>query len=689
MRKIIVFLFAALPLASYSQNTVKAKVFLLQRVLAKKHYKPLVWNDTSASILFKKWINNLDDEKLFFTQKDIDALTRLKTAIDDDILGKSWSFLPQSINLYQQQLKKVDSIIKVQTQKPFEFSKPDNLNWPFSSYAANDADLALRWQKYIKYEVLKGIAREVADSNGLTSVAPPNMSQLETKERAEVKKRELAYVKNLLSTPAELITDLEERYLNTVASCYDPHSNYFSTGKKNEFEAATSASEFSTGIELDENSNGDIAIDYLQPGSSAWRSGKLHKGDVIQSIKINGEEKSVKEMDEEELDEALNGSKSAEVSITVKSAAGEIKAIKLPKEKIEDDEAVVKSYVLKGNQNFGYINLPGFYSRENEEIANEKDIKFDGCANDLSKEIIKLKKDNIAGLVLDLRNNGGGSMWEAMQLAGIFIDIGPVALVKGLDGKVVSLKDPNRGTIYDGPMVVLVNGASASASEFLSAALQDYKRAIIVGGNTYGKGSAQYVQPLDTLAAAGNSKSYNDFVKVTGSKFYRVNGGTTQWAGVIPDILLPDLFSNLDYKEKNDESALLPDDVKPAYYKALPELPTTLLAQKSAERLTANTFFTQLSNFMVWQKKQLAEQKRTLQWASYSKEFNEKIKMYQNVEKASSSSNIIVKNNAFDEQRLMQSSSRSKETNTTHLKEITEDAAVLEAYNILMDWLGK
>ncbi len=154
---------------------------------------------------------------------------------------------------------------------------------------------------------------------------------------------------------------------------------------------------------------------------------------------------------------------------------------------------------LHGNKNIGYINLPGFYSREDESIEDEKDIKYDGCANDVSKEIVKLKKDTIAGLILDLRYNGGGSMWEAMQLAGIFIDIGPVASMKEKDGKVHFLKDPNRGTIYDGPMMVLINGASASASEFLSAALQDYNRAIIVGGATYGKGTAQIVLPMDTL----------------------------------------------------------------------------------------------------------------------------------------------------------------------------------------------
>ena len=168
--------------------------------------------------------------------------------------------------------------------------------------------------------------------------------------------------------------------------------------------------------------------------------------------------------------------------MTVKTAAGEIKTVKLSKEKMNDEESVVKSYVLHGNKNVGYINLPGFYSRESESIKEEKDIKYDGCANDVSKEIVKLKKDTIAGLILDLRYNGGGSMWEAMQLAGIFIDIGPVASVKDKEGKVHFLKDPNRGTIYDGPLIVLINGGSASASEFVSAVLQDYNRALIVGG---------------------------------------------------------------------------------------------------------------------------------------------------------------------------------------------------------------
>jgi carboxyl-terminal processing protease len=491
-----------------------------------------------------------------------------------------------------------------------------------------------------------------------------------------------------LSTPANFATVLEERYLNTIAWCYDPHTNYFNTKKKNEFEAATSASEFSCGLDLDENDKGDIVIEYLQPGSSAWRNGQLHKGDVLQSVWINGVEKNVQDIEDDDLNDALNGPSSGAVEITVKSAAGEIKKVKLQKEKIEDDEAIVKSYVLHGKQNIGYINLPGFYSREDDAIENESDIKFDGCANDVSKEIIKLKKDTIAGLILDLRDNGGGSMWEAIQLAGIFIDIGAVASVKDKEGKQTSLKDPNRGTIYDGPMLVLINGASASASEFLSAALQDYKRAIIVGGTTYGKGSAQYVQPLDTNAIDKN-KTYEDFIKITASKFYRVSGSTTQWTGVMPDITLPDVYTNMEYKEKNSESALQPDNAKPALYKPLADLPINNLAQKSAERIKINAAFVQLTNFINWQKLQNGNKNISLQWTGFSKEYNDVVKMYKQFQNNGTNPNenkLMVTNNGFDWQRILQSTSRSKEINKVHLDDIKDDGIIAEAYKILMDW---
>jgi carboxyl-terminal processing protease len=387
----------------------------------------------------------------------------------------------------------------------------------------------------------------------------------------------------LLKTPELFKTELENDYLNTIAWCYDPHTSYMSISQKKDFDTHMSASEYSAGFELEENDKGDLTISFLQPGGSAWRSGQLHTGDQLIKIKSEGIEKEIATIGDDELENMLGGNNQAGLEVTVKTAAGELKTIKLSKEKIDDEESIVKSYVLQGNKNIGYINLPGFYSREDDSITDEKDIKYDGCANDVSKEIVKLRKDTIAGLILDLRYNGGGSMWEAMQLAGIFIDIGPVASVKDKDGKVRFLKDPNRGTIYDGPLMVLINGRSASASEFVSAVLQDYNRALIVGGTTYGKGTAQIVLPMDTMPFS-NNKNYTEFVKVTQQKFYRVNGSTTQWKGVLPDIELPDIYSDELNKEKANSSALQPDNSKTGIYQAAAALPAQSLKLKSEQR---------------------------------------------------------------------------------------------------------
>jgi len=415
----------------------------------------------------------------------------------------------------------------------------------------------------------------------------------------------------------------------------------------------------------------------------------LHKGDIITAIKTEGKEKPVADISKEELAGYLNGNSEADVTITVKTTAGETKTAVLHKEKITNDEGIVKSYVLHGKQNIGYINLPGFYSREDETITNEQDIKYDGCANDVSKEIVKLKKDTIAGLILDMRFNGGGSMWEAMQLAGIFIDIGPVASVKDKTAKVHFLKDPNRGTIYDGPLIVLINGASASASEFVSAVLQDYNRALIVGGTTYGKGTAQQVLPLDT-SRFDQTKKYEDFVKVTMEKFYRANGSTTQWKGVVPDILLPDMYAADEYKEKNNASALQPDNSKAGTYQVLTALPVAGLAAKSKQRIEGNTYFKSISSFTSWMEQVKKERTVNLQWAGYAIQYYNVMKMYKQFEEnRQSNSNIVISNNGFDGQRILELTQRSKEINQTYLDHLQNDEVLTEAYRILMDWNGR
>jgi len=672
----------SLAIYGQQQNTLRQHSQVLKRFLEKNHYQPLQWNDSSSAMLYDKWISNLDDEKLFFTQANIAALEAYKYKLDDELMGKEWNFFAVSTAQFQFRLEKTDSMIKAILAKPFDLSKPDNFNWPEKDFASNDAEVALRWQRFLKWRVLDIITTNLAEKGkDLAVPAPADLVQQEASARDKVRKQELYYIKNLLSTPQRFSEDMEDEYLNSIAWCYDPHTSYMNLKEKNEFEAEVSASEYSAGLNIKENEKGDKVVSYLQPGGSAWRSGQVHSGDEVVKVKMNGVEKEAADMEEDELEGLLAGSNSEAVEITVKTTSGEVKTVDLIKEKATDEDEVVKSYLLRAGKNIGYINLPGFYSKD-EDV---KDIKYNGCANDVSKEIVKLKKDSIAGLIIDLRYNGGGSMWEAMQLAGIFIDIGPVASTKDRDGKVHFLKDPNRGTIYDGPLMVLINGGSASASEFLSAALQDYNRALIVGSNTYGKGTAQIVLPMDT-GTISDTKTYTDFVKVTEEKFYRINGATTQWKGVVPDINLPDLFDD-EYKEKANASALQPDNSRPGIYEALRPLPVAQLKLKSQQRVQADSFFigiSQLAKRLNGFKTGMAIPLQLSAYIAFYKNNIEQFKSLKSEKKLQSP--FAVSNNNFDRLKFSSATEQSREVNETYIDHIRTDRGIREAVNIMMDW---
>ncbi len=690
-KKLFSALLIGLPFLAIAQvkpvNAFQQKAMLLKHFMDKNHYQPVQWNDSSSIMLFDKWIKDLDREKLFFTQKDIATLSSYKNNLDEEMLGKSWSFFDASITLYKKRIQKADSIIQAYLSKPIDFSKADNFTWPATTFAASEIELTKRWQQYLKWRLLDNIADNLTDDGtALTAALPKDFTKIEIEERLSGQKQESDYIKNKLKTPELFLDNMKDDYLNAIAWCYDPHSNYMNLKEKDEFSAMVSAMEYSAGLSVDENDKGDKTIGYLQPGGSAWKSGQLHKGDVLLKIKVNGVEKEVSKMSSDEVEDVLSGNKSGDVEITFKTAAGVVKTTKLLLETVSDEEEKVKSYVVKANKKIGYINLPGFYSRE-EDFEN---LNYNGCANDVSKEIIKLRKDNIEALILDVRDNGGGSMWEAMQLAGIFIDIGPVASVKEKDGKVSFLKDPNRGTIYDGPLIVLINGQSASASEFLSATLQDYNRAIIVGGTTYGKGTAQTVLPLDTNKIDANKK-YEDFVKVTGSKFYRVNGSTVQWKGVEPDIVLPDFFEDISFKEKANASALKPDNSKVGNYTVASALPLSVLKTKSETRVNADPFFKTkqlISKYISQSKNGIAI---PLQWGNFSQYYTkekERFALFEE-EKIETKTDITADNNLFDKEKFKTYGKQEKETNETYLKLIAIDKVIAEACKIFEDMLQK
>ncbi len=692
MYKILSFLFIILPCISFSQqNKVDAfqqKAMLLRSFMDKNHYCPPKWNDTTASILYNKWVNELDKEKLFFTQSDINLLNKYKGKLADEMNGKGWDFFSVSSKIYRNRVQMVDSILTSYLSHSIDVSKLDNLTWPSTSYASDLKELTTRWQRYLKWKLLDAITENlISKEQKLTDVLPTDFAKLEADTRQKIKNREANYIKLILSTPREFEVDRQEEYLNAIAYCYDPHSNYFSTKEKEAFEADVSAMEFSAGFTFNEDDKGNKTINYLQPGGSAWRSGQLHKGDILVKIKLKSMERDATEITSDELENLLQTNGNNDVEITVRTIAGEQKKVKLIQEKIVSDEAIVKSYIIKTNKNIGYINLPGFYSKEEQ---GQKQMKYDGCANDVSKEIIKLRKNNIEGLIFDLRDNGGGSMWEAMQLAGIFIDIGPVASVKDRYGKVSFLKDPNRGTIYDGPLIVLTNGQSASASEFLSATLQDYNRALIVGGNTYGKGTSQIVVPLDTNKLDDNKK-YEDFVKVTEAKFYRVNGSTVQWQGVVPDVMLPDLYEDISFKEKGNSSALKPDMSKAGVYHKEAELPIALLKEKSELRVKDNLFFKSKITLAKWISNHKSGFSIPLQWATYTQFYNKRKQDFELLyrEKKDSLQILKVENNIFDKEKFALSTKQINEINAVNINNIAYDYEIAEACKIFDDWLKK
>lgn len=700
MKKIVLYFFyftlsfAALAQPAPGSSSLAGRARTLKVFLDKNHYAPLQWNDTASLRLWNRWMDILDDDKMYFLQAEMNELESYKTRLDEEMNGNGWFFFDKSIGLFKKALRRSDSLQKSILAKPSDFSKPGVLFFPFKTYAVSVAELAERHQQLTKWRILRNIASAMDTSDILPAgffTVPADFAARETKVKAQLKKQHEVMLKEVMAYDSIFEKTYGDAYLHCISWCYDPHTTYMNLADKKDFETGLSGFEYSIGLGLEKDEDGNYTIERLEPGGSAWRSGELHTGDFITAIRKGSEpERDLSLMNEEEVEEMLSGTSDEKVELTVRTAAGTTKKVQLTKEKITDDEGIVKSYVINGPKKIGYIQLPGFYSRE----GDEEEEKIDGCANDVSKEIIKLNRDGIAGLILDLRQNGGGSIWEAMQLAGIFIDYGPVGSIKDRTGKVTFLKDPNRGTAYDGPLLVMINGGSASASELTSAVLQDYKRALIVGSTSYGKGTAQNILPMDTAFSATTKKDYSaftDYVKVTSGKFYRVDGATTQWKGVEPDIAIPDMYAATQKRERSIPSALLPDNAKKAMYQPLAGLPVEQLAAESKKRTAADSVFILVKKVSAWMQQMNEGREVPLQWQPYSNMYKNSKAMMAMVEMIEEQKEKLlpVTNNNFDTEKIKFATESGKQLNEVYLHHIASDAYIAECFRILQDWLAK
>ena len=568
-------------------------------ILEQKHFSPKAIDDVFSKQVFKKYLESLDPDKNLFLQSDINELNKYATTIDDEINGNTAiQFYPTAGKIYAKRLDEAIGIYKEILSQPFDFSVNETaqLDGDKLDYPADDAARKELWRKRVKFMTLErftDLQQQREKSAGKDTAVNKTDAQLEQEARSKVLAaldRNYNRLK-LVFTPNEQFSS----FVNTITDLMDPHTEYFAPVEKRGFDEEMSGRFYGIGAQLTQD-DGAIKIASLITGSPAWKSNQVQVNDEI--IKVaQGNEPPVDVAGYAVTDavKLIRGTKGTEVRITFKKADGTLQVVSLIRDEIVQDETFARSSVIKdGDKKIGYIFLPEFYADFERADGNR-------CSADVAKELTKLKAENVDGVILDLRNNGGGSLYEVVQMVGLFIKTGPVVQVKDRDGKPVTLSDNDPSVLYDGPLTVMVNELSASASEIFAAAIQDYKRGIIVGStSTYGKGTVQKQLPLGKPLDVFSGQTEFGALKLTFEKFYRVNGGSTQLKGVTPDIVIPDTYEYLKFREKDNTSALSWDQIPKANYESAGNLNIAEIKKKADERINSSNAFSIIKNNTSW-----------------------------------------------------------------------------------------
>lgn len=562
-------------------------------MLEQGHYSPKKIDDAFSEEVFTKYLEAIDPEKQLFLKTDIEQLKQYKDNIDDEIHGAPLQSFHAINNLYGQRLNEYLSSYKELLDKPFDFTAnetfvddKDKLNYP-----ADDKERKELWRKRLKYQVLVRYADLISANDKLAKDKAKTNVSMEKEAREKVLQSTNRIAERLKNKFTE--EDRFNDFVNTITSCMDPHTTFFPPIEKRSFDEQMSGRFYGIGASLRQE-DGNIKILTLVTGSPAWKSGQVQIGDIITKVgQGSGEAQDMAGFDVEDAVKLIRGKKGTEVRLTLRKTDGTTKVVSLIRDEIVIDETFARSAIVnEGSRKIGYIFLPEFYA-DWERPNGAK------CAEDVAKEIKKLKTEKVDGIIMDLRNNGGGSLYDVIQMVGLFIDEGPIVQVKDRDGNPSVLRDKDKGVLYDGPLAVMVNEFSASASEIFAAAIQDYHRGIIIGStSTYGKGTVQRNIGLDggrggLFAAAGDDPASNlGTVKLTLQKFYRINGGSTQLKGVASDVVLPDQLENFKFREKDNPDALKWDEIAKAKYTTWePGADLAVIAKAETERVKSDSVF--------------------------------------------------------------------------------------------------
>ncbi len=674
----------------------KLLIDLITYVLEKGHYDPKELNDEFSASVYKDFIDAIDPLKRYFLASDLNDFKVYETQIDDQIRNKDLTFFDVVYNRYIERTVDVKGFYKEILSQPFDYNVDETINVDYDNipYAASKDELKERWRKQLKFSTIsnyydmveekeqapekKKEALEKGDEYIESENVKLSLSEMEAKSR----KTSMTALDDYYS----FTEDLERKdyfaiFLNTIVEEFDPHTNYFAPPDRDRFDLRMSGKLEGIGARL-QKKNDYITIVEVISGGPVWRGEHMEVGDAIIKVKQEGETESISivGMRVDDAVKLIKGPKGTKVTLTVKRVDGTIEEEVITRDVVELEETYAKSTLIeKGEKKYGLVNLPAFY-------FDMKDYGERNAATDVQKEIESLKKEGMDGLVLDLRDNGGGSLRTAVDIAGLFIKEGPVVQVASGGKRKEVLEDENDDITWDGPLVILVNELSASASEILAAAMQDYKRAIVLGSKqSYGKGTVQNMVDLNQWLRNTDMGDMGA-LKLTTQKFYRVNGGSTQLEGVKSDVVMPDRYSYIDIGEKDYDNPLPYDKISPADYEPWEgyiDYEGTI--QRSKERMAMSSQLQLIDENARWIKKSRDEMEVALNFNAYKAEIERRKNETKKFDAIEDYDNKLTYKSLPNELALMSQDTTLREKRKRWHENLAGDIYVEEAVNVLAD----
>jgi len=694
---LLVAVFVAIASCSFTtkkfDNPEKDKLLidLITYVLEKGHYSPKDMDDAFSRNIYKNFIDDVDPLKRYFLNSDIEEFKKYETAIDDQIKIKDVTFFKLVYTRLTERINQIEKIYPRILELPFNYSIDEELNIDYDkiTYPNNTKALENRWRKQLKFTTISNYY-DLIEENGTnlneksTEGKSENFENPKSLSEIEIEARE--NTKSSMSEYFDFVNDLESKdyfgiFLNTIVEEFDPHTNYFAPSDRDRFELQMSGKLEGIGARL-QKKNDYIKIVEVISGGPAWRGEHVEVGDMIMKVRQESEKEAVSIIGMR-LDDAvklIKGPKGTKVILTIKRVDGSIEEEIIIRDVVEIEETYAKSALIKKeDKNYGLIDLRQFYF----DMQNYKERN---AASDVKKEIIRLKKQGMEGLIIDLRGNGGGSLRTAVDMAGLFIKEGPIVQVASSGSKKEVLNDNDDEIVWNGPLVILVNELSASASEILAAAMQDYKRAIVVGSKqSYGKGTVQNLLDLNQWLR-NNEMGDMGSLKLTTQKFYRVNGGSTQLEGVKSDVVMADRYSYIDIGEKDYDNPLPYDKIEPANYEVWNgNIDYDKTISRSVERITKSQQLKLIDENAQWIKNRRDVTTVNLNYESYKKDIESRIDETKKFDSIDNYDNKLIYESLPFEIELMKQDSTLFEKRKRWHKSLGNDIYIEECINILKD----